>query len=294
LQTKPSWRLFIVALTALDPRIVRITIEVNGQLKYYQSPLQITANGTKYANALQNDCIVTIDNLDKATQDYLLTETSPYNLNRTPKTLVVEAGRESYGTAVIYTGNIINILVSQPPDITVQLKCLTGNFVKGNAIATSQPGQATFRQICTQIAQDTGTILNFQATDKNISNYAYAGGSLQQVNYANTLGNYNVFIDNNVLVVKDAYVPLTGQTRILSASTGMIGIPEFTERGIKVKMLLDNQTTLGSAIDIRSTQYPAANGIYVIFKLGFQIANRDVPFYYIAEATRLPGSTTPT
>ena len=95
-------------------------------------------------------------------------------------------------------------------------------------------------------------------------------------------------------MVKDALIPISGTTRILSAETGMIGIPEFTERGIKVKFLIDNQTKLGSAIDIRSQQYPAANGIYVIYKLGFQIASRDTPFYYIAEAARMPGKGTPT
>lgn len=281
-------------MDSLDPRIVKVSIQVNGVLKTYSSPLALTANGTKYGNSLQNECTVTLDNLDRATQDYLLTETSPYNLNRTPKILIVEAGRESYGTAIIYKGNIVNALVSQPPDIRITLKCLTGNFLKGNVLTRNQPGQTTYRQICEQIAQDTGTILNFQATDKNISNYAFAGGSLDQVAVAGSLGNYNVFVDNDVLIVKDALIPLTGSTRILSAETGMIGIPEFTERGIKVKFLIDNQTRLGSAIDVRSVQYPAANGIYVIYQLAFQIANRDTPFYYIAEAARLPGRTTPT
>ena len=103
----------------------------------------------------------------------------------------------------------------------------------------------------------------------------------------------NPILSADTLVVKDASIPITGSTRILSAETGMIGIPEFTERGIKVKFLIDNQTKLGSAIDVRSVQYPAANGIYVIYKLGFQIASRDTPFYYVAEAARLPGSTTP-
>ena len=121
-------------MQALDPRIIRISIEVNGKLKIYSSPLRLTANGTKYGNALQNECVATIDNLDRETQDYLLTETSPYNLNRTPKTIIIEAGRVSYGTAVIYRGNIVSVIVGQPPDITVTLKCLTGNFIKGNII----------------------------------------------------------------------------------------------------------------------------------------------------------------
>lgn len=274
-------------MSQLDPRIIRVNIEVNGRIKTYSSPFAITANGTKYANALQNECEIMIENIDRATQDYLLTETSPYNLNRTPKTVTVEAGRVSYGTSVIYSGNVVSVIVTQPPDIGVILKCLTGNFLKGNILTRNQPGQATLKQISTQIAQDTSTILNFQATDKNIGNYQYSGGALQQVNLLGAMGGYNVFIDDSTLVVKNAFIPLTGTTRILNAESGMIGIPQFTEQGIRAKFLIDNKTKLGGGLQIQSTQYPAANGTYVIYKLGFQIASRDVPFYYIADAARI-------
>jgi len=271
---------------SLDPRIVKLSIEVNGRIKTYSSPMHIRATGTKYGNSLQNDCTVTIMNLDRATQDYILTETSPYILNKTPKTVIIEAGRESYGTAVIYRGNIIKSSVSQPPDIGVTLTCLTGNFLKGNIITRNQSSNATLEAICRGVSQDTNTILNFQATNKNVANYSFGGGALNQVELLNSMGGINAFIDDDVLIVKNAFIPLTGITRVLSAETGMIGIPEFTEQGIKVKMLLDNQTRLGAGLRINSVQYPAANGEYVIYKLGFDIASRDTPFYYIAEAAR--------
>jgi hypothetical protein len=273
-------------MNALDPRIVTVSIEVNGQTKIYSSPLAITATGTKYANALQNECVVTIDNLDRETQDYLLTETSPYNKNRTPKTVTVRAGRESYGTSIIYVGNIVNITVGQPPDITVSLKCLTGNFLKGNIFSNNQPASVTLQQLTQQIATNGNYVANFQATDKNISNYNTSGNIQTQIDSLNQMGNINAFVDDNTLVVKNAFIPLTGTTRILSAETGMIGIPEFTEQGVKVKFLVDNQTKLGGGIEIRSVQYPATNGQYSIYKLGFQIASREQPFYYIAEAAR--------
>ncbi len=271
---------------ALDPRIIKVTVEVNGQLRTYSSPMNIVATGTKYGNALQNDATISIDNLEKSVQDYLLTETSPYNLNRTPKTITLEAGRESYGTAVIYRGNVVSIIVSQPPDITVTMKCLTGNFAKGNIVNNSLLGYNTYQDIAQKVAGDLSVNLNFQATNKNINNYNFTGSSLKQVELLGQMGNYNAFIDNDVLVVKDAFIPLTGTTRILNQSTGMIGIPEFTEQGLRVKFLLDNITTLGSGLEIQSDIYPAANGQYVIYKLGFQIATRDTPFYYIAEAAR--------
>src|SRR5690606_35732356 len=119
-----------------------------------------------------------------------------------------------------------------------------------------------------QIAIDNNMLHNFQATDKSIANYTYAGSALKQIDVLNTVGGVNVFIDDNVLVVKDAWVPLTGTLRILNKDTGMIGIPEFTEQGIRVKFLLDNRTTLGGALQIESVENPATNGLYVIYKLG--------------------------
>ena len=271
----------------LDPRIIKISIGVNGRLKTYSSPMNLRATGTKYANALQNECTVILSNLDKPTQDFILTETSPYVLNRTPKLVIVEAGRVSTGTTVIYRGNVTKAVVSQPPDVSVTLNCLTGNFLKGNIITRNYGALTPLETICRGVSQDTDTILNFQATNQNVGNYSHGGGALNQVELLNGMGGVNAFIDDNQLIVKNSMVPLTGIVRILSARTGMIGIPEFTEQGIKVKMLLDNQTRLGSGLRIISEQYPAANGDYVIYKLGFDVASRDVPFYYTAEAARV-------
>jgi hypothetical protein len=268
----------------LDPRVVQVSIEVNGKINTYDE-IYIKAVGTKYANPLQNEAQITITNLDKVTQDYILTETSPFNPNRTAKVLKLYAGRKSYGTTLIYSGNIISTIVSQPPDVTITLKCLTGNYTKGTVLARNRPGIASLSEIAAGIAQDTNTILNFQATNKNISNYTFNGSSLDQVALLGAAGTV-AFIDDDILVVKNQGVPIVGAARDLTAANGMIGIPEITEQGIRVKYLLDNISRLGGGLNIVSDIYPAVNGSYVIYKLGFEIANRDTPFYYIAEAAR--------
>lgn len=270
----------------IDERIIRVSIGVDGAMKTYSSPMNITVSGTKFANALQNECTIVLSNLDKATQDYILTETSPYLLNRTPKLVIVEAGRQSTGVSKVYQGNVIKSTISQPPDVSIRLTCLTGNFLKGSIITRNFGAVTPLSQICQGVSQDTNTILNFQATNQNISNYSFGGGALNQIELLNGFGGINAFIDDDKLVVKNALVPLNGTTRILNAQTGMIGIPEFTEQGIRVKMLFDNQTRLGSGLRITSEKYPAVNGEYVIYKLGFELASRDTPFYYIAEAAR--------
>lgn len=270
----------------LDPRLMRIGIEIAGRMKWYDQQFAISASGTKYANAIQNECEAKITNIDKATRDYLLTETSPFNKNRVPKRLIVEAGRVSTGRSVVYEGDIVSAVGSQPPDIQVCIKAKTGDFQKGNIISRSKAGKTQLSTIAQSVAADLGLKLDFQAKEKQISNYSHSGAALKQVDRLGTTGAVNAYINNGTLVVKDFNIPLKSRTRVLSLDTGMIGIPEFTEQGIKAKMLFDNQTDLGYGLDITSIMNPAANGIYSVYKLGFELASRDTPFYLIAEAVR--------
>lgn len=270
----------------LDPRIIRVGIEVNGQLKIYEG-LAITATGTKFANANQNECEVKIANLDKATREFILSETSPFNKNKTKKVLTLDAGRKSTGVSRVFVGNITKASPSQPPDITITLKCLTLNYQKGNIFAVSAKSSQSVKDISKEAAKSLGTTLRFEAQDKQISNYSHSGANLDQVDKLNELGDYNAYIDDGALIVKDMNVPLTNTLKIVDLESGMIGIPEVTEQGIKVKFLFDNKTTLGGRLRIKSKIYPSTNGDYVIYKLGFEIATRDTPFYWIAEGKRV-------
>jgi hypothetical protein len=271
----------------IDLRLVQVGIQIRGIEKTYREDLAIVASGVKFSNANQNECEIRLANLDEATKNYLLTETSPFNLNRTPKILTLKAGRRSYGVTQIFVGNIVSSTLSQPPDTIITLRCLTGNYQKGNIIASSQTGQAKLSQIAQGVAKDLNLTLNFQAQDKQISNYSYSGAALKQVDKLGESGYVNAYVDDGVLVVKDYNVALSSRTRVVNASNGMIGIPEVTEVGVKVKFLLDAQTTLGGGLIIESDVYPAVNGSYIIYKLSFEIASREEPFYWIAEAKRL-------
>ena len=278
----------------LDPRLVRVGLSINGQLKQFGAgpgddpsrPLLIESTGCKFANALQNEAEVKIANLTKADRDYLLTECSPFNKNSTPKIITLEAGRVSYGLSKIFMGNIVACVPSQPPDISLTFKCQTGAFNKGKIVASAQSGAVPLSTIAQQVASDTDTTLQFEATDKTISNYAFTGGALKQVGKLGDTGLVDAYVDDETLVIKDYGVPLKGQMRVLNEMSGMIGIPEVTEHGVKVTYLLDNQSKLGGALQLQSGVYTSLNGNYTIYKLNWNIATREKPFYWIAECLR--------
>ena len=82
----------------------------------------------------------------------------------------------------------------------------------------------------------------------------------------------------------------------MSAQTGMIGIPELTEVGIRVRALLSNTCKIGGQIKLDCKSNPFLNDTYLIYQMGFEIASRDTPFYTIIEAARaqyqyIPGAT---
>ena len=270
----------------LDPRLLRLGIEINGELRFYEE-LAITASGTKFANPNQAEATITVTNLQREVRDFVLTEGSPFNRNRTPKTITIEAGRESTGYSLVYTGNIFRSSVSQPPDQVVTIRALAGQFQKTNIVTNSLPGVVPLSRIAGRVAADLGYRLDFQATDRTLSDYAFTGSSIQQVIKLDELTGINAFTDNNTLIIKNDLTPLTGRLRVLTPRNGLIGIPEITEQGIKVTMLFDNQTVIGGAIELESDLYPLLNGRYVIYKLLFQLANRDTPFYLVAEARRM-------
>jgi len=269
----------------LDPRIVRIGVEVNGATKYYED-LAISVSGNKFANANENDCELTITNLSRETRDYILTETSPFLKSKTPKKIIVEAGRVSTGTSIVFIGDIISATPSQPPDIALTIKATTKSSAKGEISTVSMTEKTSLSKIAKTIATELGLTLVFQADDKKIASFSFTGSKSRYVEQLAKMGNVNAYIDDEKLIVKNADVALTGSMQILDLDSGMIGIPEITEHGIKVKYLFNAMSEIGGALQVTSIMNPIANGTYTIFKLSFDLATRDVPFYLTAEAKR--------
>lgn len=277
-------------MNAVDQRIIRVGVEVSGEIRWYEGSgnfgLAIDVRGSKVVSDTQNTCDVTLTNLSRDVRNYILTETSPFNKNRTPKKLIVEAGRVSTGTARLFVGNITKSSPTQPPDIGLDLTAQTGAFKKGELVARSGAAKEKLSSLAGKVAQDLEAKLTFEAQDKFIANYSFSGASLRQVNALAEAGTVDAYLDDETLVVKDRNKPLRNRVKVIDATTGMIGVPEATERGVSVQILYDLETELGQKIDLTSELNPALNGSYTIYKLDFDLASRDLPWYWNIEATR--------
>jgi len=276
----------------IDYRRVRVGIEVSGRINWYESSpgktsLRFRVSGTKFANPLQNECSVTISGLKEATRDYLLTETSPFNKNRTPKRLIVEAGRVSTGLTRLYVGDIVSAIPSAPPDVDIQLSAKTQSTQAGNIISVSGNAMQSLSSLAQRVATDLGIGLDFQARDKQISNYSYSGGALGQVKKLQEAGGVRAFIDDEMLFVKDMGKALIGKIRVLNMNTGLVGIPKGTEKGVEVEFLIDGLADLGGMLRLESKMNKALSGDYTIDQLKFDIDTHGDAFFYNATCKRL-------
>ena len=272
---------------AFDDRLITLTISLDGKtIATYDQSFYIIATGMAYTNGNFGECALRIDNISQKVRDQLVTATSQWNnLKRAPAFITLSVGRESYGTFQIFSGNAIASNPSQPPDIGLTIRSLTQASLLGYPNAFAAPAMSSVKSICQNVAQSSGLALDFQAKNNpNIGNYHFTGAVGKQLQKLQDLG-VSAYVDqgSNTLVVTDYLSPREGGTIQVNSETGMIGVPEVTEVGVRVKMLITNQIKIGSQVQVTSKINPAANGIYILNKLGFEIASRDTPFYWILD-----------
>ena len=274
-------------MTSIQNRILKVGLTIRGKEKIFSQPLFIKASGHKYGSAQQNDALVSIGNLSATDLDYVLTTYSIWKQGTAKGQLTVYAGREGVaGLSVVFTGVIVQSSPSQPPDVMATFKCLEGYYASLTPVSATSGPQTQLSAIAAGVAKGLGYPLIFEADDRPVSNWSVSGTQEAQIKALNDVG-VNAYVDNGVLFVKNnAQTPLRGITRVLSETSGMIGIPEITLMGVKVKYLFDASSRLGGSLKIESRRYPAANGIYTIYELEFALTTRENDWYWIASCTR--------
>jgi hypothetical protein len=281
---------------AFDGRLVSVTLKLLSGTFTFQS-LAIFARGRMFANAQAGQCELAIFNMTKEQRNQVLTQASPMNLGMVnspngqyvPVNMTLNVGRESYGTFTLFQGNVIACNVTQPPDIGVVLRGMTSNYLASVLAGLNQSSMALLSTIVKSIAASLNIGYEFTATDRQIDNYSFNGGVLNQVQKLNLIGGILAYIDpkSNTLIVHDSNKSRPGGVILVSANTGMVGIPQVTEVGVIVKVMLAPSYQLGGQIEVVSEINPAANGTFFIYKINFEVANRDTPFWLTLECRTL-------
>jgi hypothetical protein len=271
----------------LDRRLLKVTLNLNGKIIAYEG-LSITAIIVKNASDIQNTAEIRIANLDRDVRNELLTDGSPFNQTiASNNSITVEVGRESYGYTKIFQGDITIVEGGQAPDVWTTIRALTAQNLKLiNESISSQP-LSNYSDVAGNVAERLGLSLRFDTKDKQISNFNFTGGLTKVLkNVSEISKDVSAYIDDDELVVQDRFPEGKPVVTTISTDSGMVGLPEFIDRGVRIVVLVDPSIVLGSSIRLVSKFLPSANGDYFVYKLSYNIANRENQFYMILECQR--------
>jgi hypothetical protein len=277
-------------------RIVEVTISGKaGTLKV--DKLKIDASGQKGIGSKQNTATISIWNLTKSHRKQLGEEFDKIEL---------KVGYRGGPLFTIFKGDIRDVTTTlETADVKSEMECGDGDEGIGKgAVSKTFPAGTKPKEIVEYLQKEmpgttkgeTKGIDALPAYKRPVSLYGWAFREMDK------LGREHGFywsVQNGQLEAVKNDQTLPGST-VLSKETGLIGIPEVTDKGVKVKCLIRPGIAPGRQIDVRSDfldeesgkdkkKSDEGGGLFRISELSFDLTNRGETFYYEAEGNRVEG-----
>ena len=257
---------------------------------------RISARITKAGGASLGQAEIRIYNLPLSVMNQLSTLGTPliYQVGR--NTVVVEAGDDIDGMAVIFQGTINTAFATfdESGNATFSITAQVGELnAAASTDATSFNGTAAVATIMASLAQRGS--YNFVNNGVTVSlAYPYFSGSiLDQIKTCAAAGGVQWFIDDttNTLHIWPTGGNRDGLIPEVSAATGMVGYPSYTSNGISVRTLYNPSIGFGAKISLKSILTPAEK-IWVVYYLDYDLECQEPggPWFTNLEAVE-PGYT---
>lgn len=229
--------------------------------------LNIRFSVAKFRGQVQGRAKISICNLAPQDVAYLTTYMSPWIEIQKQKKIQLFAGYEGK-TGLLFSGDILKALPTQPPDVWLDCEALGGYFNNLKTESFTIAGPISIKQVAQQLAvrQD----LNFmcvakeETASRQIDGFCYTGGLTHSVKKINDLGIGCCWVEDDTLYLGDSEPELTDtvNVRVVDETSGLVGIPVPGPVGVDFTMLLDPSIKLGDPIELRSKRIPTINGIY--------------------------------
>ena len=179
---------------------------------------------------------------------------------------------------LVYTGQIRSAGADYSnPDRPFIVKSLQGG-VSRNVLAppTSISGQISLNDLLKSLANRDGSNYVGNGVTGSVSNVAYDGSLIQQIEKIcrdnNLIKNWD--FTRNILYVSPSGTALSNQVYELNANTGMLGSPQPLEDGISVAAYFNPSLTLGQTINLTSEYYNYVNRPWIINAMFHVLQNR--------------------
>lgn len=269
-----------------NERVCYVEIETNDNgTKEMKSLEGLAIKGTvsRKAGTIAAEAKVSIANLTQSDIEYLATYTTPYMKPKVKKLINIYAGYTQSGWGRIFQGDITEAIPQGMPDTWLDIKAQSQYYNQRSPISYGVTN-TTSKEIAQSIANNLNLTFDWQATsEKNIDIFDFIGSKAGLIKEFNKLDDVTMFEDNGTLRVidKKSTPPEKDKNSIplITKDSGLIGLPEPDEYGIKFKCLLSPALLPGQWIKVESVKLPGINGQYQIYTVDFDFESRGQPFY---------------
>lgn len=262
---------FVKRKLALSIRLANNT-KTNQPVKFAGTGADtVTVEDARMSVRIQNagspaPAIATVDvyGLDETLMNELSTLGLVFNM--VPKnTVTILAGDDQNGMSIVFTGTIVSGYAdyNQSPNVPFHFEAnslLIDAVVP--AVASSYQGSAAVADIMGGFAKLMGLTLENNGVDGKLSNPYFSGNVRTQLRECAEAANINFeVVGGKTLAIwpKGGYRN-TPSIPLISAATGMILYPSYTQNGIMIRTLFDPKITFGSLIKVE-TSVKAVNDV---------------------------------
>ena len=250
--------------------------------------IEVKFSVNKLMSAVMNKADIEICNLTQEDIEYLTTYTSQFIAINQRKRVRLWAGYEEDGVSLIFDGDIVEGMPTNPPDRWIKCKALSGYYSNKEVVSKTLGGDVSVKDLCTEASNLLNLPMVFESESvKKISDFSFTGDKTKIIKDLNELGGITAYEDDGTLFVLDKDMPRKSvDVRYISETSGLIGIPKPDPIGIECTVLLDNSLKIGQRIYIESKIFPSASGEYFIYELKHSGDLRGTEFYTNIKARR--------
>lgn len=172
--------------------------------------------------------------------------------------ITISAGEDGAGYATVFSGTIWNAYgdYSAQPDVSFRFSCLAAgaqNVINAQPTSTTTPTNVA--DTMSGFARQMNMTFENNGVSVTLPPSYFSGSVMTQAKKAAEAANIELTIvgGNKLVIFPKGGNRATPNVPVISARTGMIGYPAFTQQGVIVRTLFNPQITFGSLIRIESS-----------------------------------------
>lgn len=235
--------------------------------------LPVTVNIEKPGQPDPNSATVDIsglseDKLKQLVSLSFLPHTSQHNL------ISIKAGSVGYELSSVFQGEISSAWAdfNGAPNIQLKIDALSGFYPQRIVAAPlSVNGTASAAELISQQAAQIGYSFINQDITAQVRNAIFNGSPIEKSRQIAKQVGAQLIIDDKTMLLKAADAARAGAIPLLSAESGLLGYPTFTQDGISVECIFRPDVQFGGLVKVESI-VPGATGTWRVTKLSHNLS----------------------